>query len=136
MRKASVGVVAIAIVLAACAIITSPRGGGVVLEAQAVPFVAKAQWDPPSAADGVISYSVTLDGGTPIVVAPVVDPSCSCVQTPISIPTFGAHTVTVTSTNLLLSTDPASGQQSSGPASITFSLNRSPSAVTGGKIRK
>lgn len=133
MRKTILAVLAAA-ALAACAIFTVP--GGLVLEAQSVPFVARAQWDPPAAADGVVSYSVTLDGAAPIVVAPVVDPACSCVQTPISIPTFGSHTVTVTSTNLLLSTDPASGQQSSAPAVITFSLNRSPSAVTGGKIRK
>jgi hypothetical protein len=123
-----------ALVLAACAMFTGPAR--LTLYAQSVPFVAHAQWDPAPAAEGVTSYTMTLDGGAPITVAPTVDPACSCIRTPLTIPAFGSHTVAITATNLLLSTDPASGQQSSAPAVITFSLNRSPGAITGGKIGK
>ena len=130
-------VLALLAVIAGCVFATrSGPGAPVVLLAQSVPFVAHAQWNPPVPTEGVISYTVTLDGGAPITVAPTVDASCSCVQTPISIPAFGSHTVSVSSTNLLLSTDPGSGQQSSAAAVITFSLNRAPSAVTGGKVTK
>jgi len=127
-------VFAVLAVIAGC--IFSKPSGGLVLYAQTVPTAVRAQWSPNVAADGVLSYQVTLDGGTPITVVPTVDVTCSCVQTPLNIPAFGSHTVTVTATNLLVSTDPNSGQQSSAPTLITFSLNRSPSAVTGGTIKK
>ena len=128
-------VLALLAVAAGCVLAT--RGGRpVVLLAQSVPFVAHAQWDPAPASEGVTSYTLTLDGGAPVTVAPTLDQSCSCIRTPITIPAFGAHTVSITATNLLLSTDPASGQQSSAPAVVTFSLNRSPGAITGGKIGK
>ena len=123
-------------IVAGCVFATRTGPGVAVLEAQAVPVVLHVQWDPNPPAENVINYRVTLDGGTPITVAPTTDPSCSCVQTPITIPTFGSHTVAVVAVNLELSGDPTSSQVSSDPSSITFTLNRAPGNVSGGKIKK
>ena len=58
------------------------------------------------------------------------------VQSLVTIPSFGNHTVVVTATNLLVSTDPNSGQQSGAPTTVTFSLNRSPTGVSSVVVKK
>ena len=138
MRKRStVRALLVLLVLAIVAGCILSRGGpGVlVLEAQSVPVVLRVQWDPNAATENVSQYRVTLDGGAPITVGPVVDPACACVQSPITVATFGAHTVSVVAVNLGLSDDPASAQVSD-PTSISFTLNPPPGAVKGGKIKK
>ena len=138
MRKRSI--VRALLVLLTLAIIAGcmfTRGGpgGLVLEAQSVPVVLKVQWDPNAASENVTGYRVTLDGGAPVTVAPVVDPACACVQSPITVPTFGAHTVAVVAVNHELSGDPTSAQVSD-PSSIAFTLNAPPGQVKNGKIKK
>ena len=122
------------LIVAGCVLATRTRP--VILEAQSVPTTVRAQWDPNNAAEGVTAYRVVLDGGAPITVAPTLDAACSCVTTPITLSSFGSHTLSVTAVNLLLSSDPGSEQQTSDPTTLAFSLNRSPSKVTGGTIKK
>jgi len=121
-----------ALTLAACALLTRP--GSVVLYAQTLPATVHAQWDPPAAADNVTGYTMTLDGGAPVNVPNTIDPSCTCVRTPLTVPAFGAHTVSVVANNLLISTDPTS-TQSSTPTAIAFTLARA-AVVTNGKVTK
>jgi hypothetical protein len=121
-----------ALALVACAVFTRP--GAVVLYAQTLPATIHAQWDPPAAGDNVTSYTMTLDGGAPVTVANTVDQSCSCIRSPLTVPTFGAHTVAVVANNLLLSTDPTSTQTSS-PTSVSFTLAKA-AVVTGGKVTR
>ena len=99
-----------------------------VIQAQTVPATVHAQWNPNAAADAVQFYTVSLDGGTGIQVqASTCTTTCASA---LSIPTFGNHTVSVTATNFLVSTDPSSAQ-TSGPATVTFTLAQSPKTVTG-----
>ena len=113
---------ALAVVLTGCALFTHTGSGVIVLDAQTLPYTAHAQWDPPPAADNVTNYQVTLDGGAPMNVAPIVNTTCACIQTPITLATAGTHTVSVVAQNQALSTDPAT-IQSSAPTSVTFQLN-------------
>jgi hypothetical protein len=131
-KQISITAIAAALVLAACAMFTGP--GRVVLYAQNLPAVVHAQWDPPAAAENVTGYTMTLDGGTPIAVANVTDPTCSCVRTPLTVPAFGAHTLTVVASNLLISGDPTSAQTST-PTAVSFTLAKA-AVVTNGKVTK
>ena len=114
------------------------RGGpGVlVLEAQSLPVALKVRWDPNAAAENVVAYQLTVDGGTAITVAPVVDPACSCIQAPITLSTFGPHTVSVVAVNLEITGDPTSEQYSSSPTSVSFVLNRAPGNVKAAVVKK
>jgi hypothetical protein len=131
MKRTTLAAIA-ALILAACAIVTRP--GSVTLYAQTLPAQIHAQWDPPAAADNVTSYTMTLDGGAPITVPATVDPSCTCIRTPLTVPAFGAHTVSVVANNLLISTDPGSTQTST-PTTLPFTLARA-AVVTNGKVTK
>lgn len=122
-------------IIAGCVLAIHSNHSSIVY-AQSVPTTVRAQWQPNDTADKVISYTVTLDGGAPVTVQPVTDATCACVQTTLSIPAFGAHTFTVVANNLLLTTDPASGQQSSAATVVAFSLNKSPAVVTGAGVKK
>lgn len=131
-KKISLAALAAALALAACAMFTGP--GRVVLYAQSLPATVHAQWDPPAPGENVTGYQMTLDNGTPIAVANTVDPSCSCIRSPLTVPAFGAHTLTVVATNLLISGDPASTQIGS-PAVVGFTLAKA-AVVTNGKVTK
>lgn len=113
--------------LAACASV------GLVLYAQTLPRPATVTWNPNAAADNVVDYQVTLDAGAPLTL-----PAASCTATAcsqaISIPTLGAHTVSVLARNLALSTDPTS-LQASAPTTVSFTLNRAPSGATNVTVR-
>jgi hypothetical protein len=121
-----------ALTLAACALLNGPAR--VTLYAQSLPATIHAQWDPPAAGDNVTGYTMTLDGGAPVNVPNTVDPSCTCIRTPLTVPAFGAHTLNVVAVNLLISGDPSSAQ-SSTPASVSFTLAKA-AVVTGGKVTK
>ena len=138
MRIRTIGAALLAVlaILAGCMIAThTTPGAGPVLYAQTVPATVKAQWDPNPTTDTITEYRVTVDGGAPISVAPVTVAACSCVQTILTIPTFGPHTVAVVAVNLLLSGDPTSTQLSPA-ASLPFTLSPPPGAVKNGKITK
>jgi hypothetical protein len=123
---------AVALVLAACAMFTGPAR--VTLYAQTLPAVVHAQWDPPAAAENVTGYTMTLDGGAPVNVPNTVDPACTCIRSPLTVPAFGAHTLNVVALNLLVSTDPTS-TQSGAAASIGFTLAKA-GIVGNGKVTK
>ncbi len=123
---------AAALLLAACALFTGP--GRVTLYAQSLPAVIHAQWDPPAAADNVTNYTMTLDGGAPVTVPNVIDQSCTCIRTPLTVPAFGAHTVAVVANNVLISTDPTSTQTST-PTTVAFTLARA-AVISNGKVTK
>ncbi len=131
-KKISIGALAAALALAACAMFTGP--GRVVLYAQSLPATVHAQWDPPAAAENVTGYTMTLDGGTPIPVGITIDPTCSCIRAPLTVPAFGSHTLTVVANNLLISGDPGS-TQSGSPAAVGFVLAKA-AVVTNGKVTK
>jgi hypothetical protein len=131
MRKISIATIA-ALLLAACALFTRP--GSITLEAQTVPATIHAQWDPPAAGENVTGYTMTLDGGAPVNVANVVDPSCTCIRTPLTVPAFGAHTLNVVAVNLLISGDPSSTQTST-PATVAFTLAKA-AVVSGARVGK
>lgn len=80
---------------------------GVVLYAQSVPTTATVFWNPNAATENIVSYQLTIDGGTPITVLPT-----ACTGTPVqcvasvSYATFGAHPTCVAAVNLDLGGDP------------------------------
>jgi hypothetical protein len=67
-----------------------------VVSAQAS-MTVRVQWDPNTSADGVTTYTLTVDGGAPVSV-----PAASCTATlceqSVSVP-LGPHTFAVTATN-------------------------------------
>ena len=107
-------------------------GVSVTLFAQSLPSVKHAVWAPNAAAQNVTQYTLTLDNGAPVVV-PVSACTATLCTANLSIPTFGNHVAAVTAQNLALSTDPTS-LQSSPAATIAFSLNQAPAAVTSGNV--
>lgn len=121
MRKVLLSLLAIALV--ACAVHVTPVGE-TILYAQTLPANIHATWDIPPAGNNIISYKVSLDGGTATVI-PVanatVDSTCNCIKVPITVPALGAHTLSVISTYQFISTDPNSVQDST-PATINFTL--------------
>ena len=56
------------------------------------------QWDPNPATEQVTQYTLVYDATSGQTVAPTVDPTCACIQAPVSV-TAGSHTVSVTATN-------------------------------------
>lgn len=122
MRKALLSL--LTIVLVACAVHVTPIINGTVLYAQSLPASLHAQWDIPPANNNIISYKVSLDGGTATVI-PVanvtLDNTCNCVKVPITVPSLGNHTLSVISTYQFISTDPNSVQDSA-PATVSFTL--------------
>lgn len=107
-----------------------------VIYAQSVPYTATHTWNPNPASENVVSYTVQLDGATPVVVLASACTPTQC-STTISVPTFGAHTITDFATNQTLTGDPGViGTPQNGPtASLNFSLNQKPGAVSGRGIR-
>lgn len=132
MKRKTIAATLAALALAACALFTRP--GAVVVYAQTLPATVHAQWDPPAATDNVTNYTMTLDGGSPVTVPNVVDQSCSCIRTPLTVPAFGSHTVAVVANNLLISTDPGS-TQSSSPTTVAFTLAKA-AVISNGKVTK
>jgi len=109
-----------------------------VLYAQSVPFVAHATFTP-SVIDAnhtaASQFKLTLDGVVlPIALAAT---ACSGIPTvclvPVSIPTFGNHTLLMVAENFTLSTDPTAPQDSP-VVSVAFSLNQQPNAVGNGNV--
>lgn len=97
--------------------------GMTVLFAQSAPTNLVVTWAPNPAADNVVHYKVALSGGTPIQIAPTVDPTCDCIKATIAVPEFGSYTVSVVATNLALSTEPTSFQDSEA-ATLAFQLKQ------------
>jgi hypothetical protein len=61
------------------------------------PIAVRIQWDPNPASDGVTSYTVVVDGGSPITVLPTACTTTVCtLGASLSI---GSHTVSVSATN-------------------------------------
>jgi hypothetical protein len=103
--------------------------------AQTFPATIKIGFDPAPAADSVVGYRYTLDGGAPVDLGlPATNPSCvalvggavaPCVFFSVAVPTSGSHTVQVFAYSLL---------GDSAPATFTFALpNAKPS--TPGTVR-
>ena len=130
------GLVLLALAIIAGCILSRGGPGVLVLEAQTLPATLKVRWDPNVASENVIAYRLTVDGGAPVTVAPVVDPACSCVQAPITLAAFGPHSVSVVAVNLELSGDPTSEQISSDPSTVAFVLNAAPGKVKGQAVKK
>lgn len=74
----------------------------------AFPLTVKAYWNPNVATDSVTSYTIALDGGTPVSVGivPTNDTNCpavqypqGCILAPVVIPASGQHTFAVTAVN-------------------------------------
>ena len=123
MRKVLLSLLAIAFV--ACAVtVKNPVVNETILYAQTLPANIHATWDIPPAGNNIISYKISLDGGTATVI-PVanatVDSTCNCIKIPITVPSLGAHTLSVISTYQFISTDPSSVQDSA-PATVSFTL--------------
>ncbi len=131
MKKTTLAALAAALILAACAIFTGP--GPLVLYAQALPATVHVQWDAPLPSDNVTGYTLILDGGAPITVPNVTDVTCGCVRTPLVVPAFGPHTVTVATNVLFLSTDPTSTITGTPTAPIPFTLAKA-GVVANGKV--
>lgn len=103
-----------------------------VLLLQTLSITLHAQWNPNPPAENVVQYVMTIDGGSDVVI-----PAVSCAPTvcsqAYSVPSFGAHAVTLKAQNLLISTTPTSLQ--SGPTvALSYTLGATPSAVGGGKV--
>lgn len=130
---------AIGLLLGACihSIPNLPAMPGVVtLFAQSLPSVRPISWIPSVSTLNVVSYSVVLDGGAPIVL-PVTASLCTstlCSST-LSVPTNGPHTWTVAGTNSALTGDPVTvgTTPQTGPfaAVVNFILNAQPGVIAG-----
>ena len=120
------------VLLAALGLSVGCQASGLIVYAQALPYVATATWPPNPATDNVLEYRLTLDGGVPVVI-----PASACAATctsPLSVPAFGAHTAALTAWNRRISTDPTS-LQSSGPSSTLFTLTPAPGPAGGLTVR-
>lgn len=107
--------------------------GRIVLYAQTLPSTRTATWTPNPAADNVVVYKVQLDGGAIQRVLPSACTPTLC-SAGVDVPTFGPHILRLIATNLAISTEPTSEQDS--PATVlAFTLNQAPNAITGGAIR-
>lgn len=99
---------------------------------QTLSITLHAQWSPNPAADNVIQYKVVVDGGTPVIV-----PASTCGPTLCSVAftvtSFAGHNVTLNAQNLLISTSPASLQDSPTVA-LPFTLNVKAGSVAGGVV--
>lgn len=105
---------------------------GLILEAQTVPAVKHAVWNPNPTADNVTQYKLVLDGGTQQTV-PLTACTATLCSVMFTIPTFGAHSLSVFAQNLSLSTDPTS-LQDSAPATVAFTLNAAAKTPAGATI--
>lgn len=120
MRKILLGA-AMALLLAATA------------AAQTFPATIKIGFDPPPAADAVVGYRYTLDGGAPVDIGlPATNPSCvalvggtvaPCIPFSVTVASAGTHTVQMTAYNLL---------GDSAPASFSFTLPNAKPGTPGG----
>lgn len=102
--------------------------GIVVLRAQ-VPATLTATWTPNPASDNVVSYKIGVDAIAPAVV-PVTACTPSLCTTTITVPSFGAHVASLRATNLKVSTNPASLQDSL-PLNVNFTLNQTATMPAG-----
>jgi hypothetical protein len=102
-----------------------------ILYAQTLPVTVHADWTPNQGT--VVQYSVTTDGGTPVIVKATDCTPTDCLA-PITVTSYGSHTTSVVAQNFTIDSDPTT-IQSSDPATVTWSLNPSPSAVTKVKIK-
>lgn len=133
-RTLSLGLVAIGIVIGACIHhLPMPAPMVVTLYAQTLPSVRTVSWVPNPATDNVVSYAVTLDSGTPVIVQAT---SCTLAQCSglVSVPSFGAHSVVVTASNLDLSGGAGvigTPQNSTPSVAKAFNLNPKPGTVAG-----
>ena len=105
------------------------------LQAQTFPLTVKAYWNPNPVGDAVTSYTIVLDGGTPISVGTVVinDANCTltqypqgCIMAPLTIPAAGQHTFVVTATN---------AWATSAPLTVTVQIS-SPGQIVWIKVAK
>lgn len=92
MRRVLLGV--LVALLIACAMTTS----GIVVRAQTLPVTKALVWTPRPASEAITAYTVTLDGGTPIMVDPMTC-AATCTQ-PVTFTTAAQHTLSLTATNV------------------------------------
>jgi hypothetical protein len=99
------------------------RGGkpGLTLYAQSVPVTVHPQWSQNPSIENIVSYVVTLDGGSPVSVLASACSATLCTAA-VSVPAFGAHVSSVVAQNLLISTDPTS-LQTSPTATLNWTLS-------------
>ena len=117
----------------ALSLLTACASAGLVLYAQTLPRPATVTWNPNAAVDNVVDYQVSLDAGAPLTVLATACTATTCSQA-ISLPTLGAHTVSVVARNLAISTEPTS-LQASAPTTVSFTLNRGPGGPTNVTVR-
>ena len=104
--------------------------GVTIIHAQTLPALIKAQWLPNAASEFVVQYQVRLDGGTAQIINAAACTPTLCTSNNISVPTYGAHSVTEVACNLILNTDPSSLR--CGPATTApFILAPPPTASAG-----
>lgn len=102
--------------------------GLVILRAQ-VPATLTATWTPNPASDNVISYKLALDAAAPAVVQTTACTVTLCTTT-LTVVSFGAHVASLRATNLKVSSNPAS-QQDSPPLNLSFTLNQAAGTPAG-----
>ena len=138
MRTKTLVMVLALVLAAACASMLPTKSVGTVLYAQTVPATLHATWTP-SVVDATHSaptqYVLTLDNGTSQTVAASTCTPAQCSAT-IAVPSFGNHAVSVVATSPMLTCAVAgsctdSTLQTSPAATITFTLNQAPAAVSG-----
>lgn len=108
-----------------------PNCGGLVLTAQSLPATLHAQWNPNPVSDAVTDYQLRLDGTAPVTIPLSVCTATLC-RTAFTVPTYGAHSVTLSARNLKLSADPTSVQEGAQSAPIPFTLNQVPQTAVAG----
>mgnify|MGYP003394913302 CR=1 FL=1 len=110
----------------ACLLSGSCRG--VTLYAQTLPTTLGANWNPNPASEAVIKYTLTVDGGTPIIILPSSCTPTVC-TTRFPLTTWGSHTVSLVAVNLRLSSDPST-EQTSPASSMSFVLAQAPNTTS------
>ena len=107
----------------------------VALSAQTFPLTIKAYWNPNPIADGVTSYTLSVDGGAPVTVpnistndtnCPIVTYPSGCIMAPVTIAASGQHTFAVVAVN---------PWASSAPATLTVNIN-GPGQIVWVKVAK
>ena len=93
-----------------------------------LPATVHATWSPNPTSDNVTQYVIALDGGASIVVPLSACDATTCTQA-LTVPTFGAHVVSLFAQNQGLG-----GLQSGPSVSVTFTLGAAPSVVQGLRV--
>ncbi len=127
-----IGLSVLWLAIVACAAHFVAPPDALVLYAQTLPMTVHAIWNANPAPPPATQYSITLDGGSPVVMS-----ASSCTSTcsqALTLAGFGTHQIVIVAQTQKITPSPDTSTWDSSPISLTFSLNAAPKPVTGATV--